>query len=41
MLWGSPIKWRDPIHVLEARSVLGAVKHRCRDAQRHGKRITL
>ena len=29
------------VHVEVARSVLGAVKHRCRDAQRHGKRITV
>ena len=28
-------------HVLEARRVPGAVKHRCRDAQKHGKCITV
>ncbi|CAE7736810.1 unnamed protein product [Symbiodinium sp. CCMP2592] len=41
VLWGSPIRWSDAIHVLEARSVLGAIKHRCRDSERHGKRITV
>ena len=41
VLWGTPVRWHDAIHVLEARSVLGAVKHRCRDSQRHGKRITV
>ncbi|CAE7820938.1 unnamed protein product [Symbiodinium necroappetens] len=28
VLWASPLKMRDAIHVLEARSILGAVKHR-------------
>ena len=41
MLWGSPVRWKDAIHVLEARRILGAVKHRCRDSQRHGKRVAV
>ena len=38
---GQPSRWKDAIHVLEARSILGAIKHRARDCHRHGKRITV
>ena len=41
VLWGRPVRWKGAIHVLEARSILGAVKHRSRDAWRHGARITV
>ena len=38
-VWNSRIWHQEPVHIIEARSVLGAVKHRCRDRRRHGKRI--
>ena len=36
LLWRSPIRFKEPVHLIEARSILGAVKHRARDASRHG-----
>ena len=36
LLWRAGFEHKDGIHVLEARSILGAVKHVCRDSQRHG-----
>lgn len=39
LLWNSPISFPEPVHLIEARSVLAALKHRARDVQRHGKRI--
>lgn len=41
LLWASPIRHREPVHLIEARSVLGAVKHRCRDRNRHHKRLVI
>ena len=38
-LWNAPIYHKEPIHVLEGRSILGAVKHACRDNRKHGSRI--
>ncbi|CAJ1446249.1 unnamed protein product, partial [Effrenium voratum] len=38
-LWNARVNFKEPVHLIEARSVLGAVKHRCRDKHRHGKRI--
>ena len=38
-LWNSRVRFKEPIHNIEARSVLAAVKHRARDSRRHGRRI--
>lgn len=38
-LWNSRIAFKEPIHNIEARSVLAAVKHRARDSRRRGKRF--
>ena len=40
-LWCAPFAYKDTIHVLEARGVLGAVKHRSRDHHKHGSRILI
>lgn len=32
LLWRSPINFKEPVHLIEARSILGAVKHRARDS---------
>ena len=40
-LWRAPVAHREPVHLIEARSILGAVKHRARDHHRHGKRIVI
>lgn len=36
LLWRSPMHYKEPVHLIEARSILGAVKHRARDVNRHG-----
>lgn len=41
LLWRSPIYQKEPVHLIEARSILGALKHRCRDHRRHGKRLVI
>lgn len=41
LLWNSRIHFREPVHLIEARSVLGAMKHRCRDHRRHGRRLVV
>ena len=41
LLWNTRIHFREPVHLIEARSVLGAMKHRCRDHRRHGKRLVV
>lgn len=41
LLWNTPIHHREPVHLIEARSVLAAFKHRCRDSNRHGRRIVV
>ncbi|CAE7763388.1 NHX3 [Symbiodinium sp. CCMP2456] len=38
-LWNAPFVGKEPIHVLECRSVLAAVKHMCRDSRKHGCRF--
>ena len=38
LLWNAPFQRKGPIHVLEGRSILGALKHVSRDANAHGKR---
>ena len=38
-LWNSRIHFKEPIHLIEARGVLAAIKHRAREWQRHGTRI--
>ncbi|CAE7299586.1 UPF1 [Symbiodinium sp. CCMP2592] len=40
-LWCAPFDYKDTIHVLEARGVLGAVKHRSRDQMKHGTRVLI
>ena len=30
---------KEPVHLIEARSILAAVKHRVRDSRRHGRRV--
>lgn len=39
LLWNTKIHHKEPVHLIEARSVLAAVKHRARDSTRHGRRI--
>ena len=39
LLWNAPFGGKEPIHVLECRSILSAVKHMCRDSRRHGQRV--
>ena len=39
LLWNSQIHFKEPIHLIEARGVLAAIKHRTREWQRHGTRI--
>lgn len=39
LLWNSRMVHPEPIHLIEARSILAAVKHRARDLHRHGHRI--
>ena len=39
LLWRAPILHKEPVHIIEARSILGAVKHRSRDHHAHGTRI--
>ena len=41
MLWNAPFSYKDPIHILECRSVLSTVKHVCRDSNLHGKRCLI
>ena len=41
LLWNAPIYYREPIHIIEARSVLGAIRHACKDVRRHGHRLTV
>ena len=38
-MWNAPIHYKEPIHVLEGRSILGAVKNACRDSRKHGSRM--
>ena len=38
-LWNAPFNGKVPLHVLECRSVLSAVKHMCRDSRKHGCRF--
>lgn len=40
-LWNSEIHFKEPVHLIEARSILGAVRHRSRDHYRHGHRILI
>ncbi|CAK9105137.1 unnamed protein product [Durusdinium trenchii] len=40
-LWNSRVVFKEPVHMIEARSVLAAVKHRSRDPHRRRKRITI
>ena len=40
-LWCAPFDYKDTIHVLEARGILGAVKHRSRDQWKHGSRVLI
>lgn len=40
-LWKPPMWHKEPVHMIEARSILGAVKHRSRDHYRHHKRIVV
>lgn len=37
-MWRGPILHKEPVHIIEARSILGAVKHRSRDHDVHGRR---
>lgn len=39
LLWNSQIFHKEPVHLIEARSILAAVKHRVRDSRRHGRRV--
>ncbi|CAE7560259.1 UPF1 [Symbiodinium sp. CCMP2592] len=39
LLWRAGFDHKDGIHMLEARSILGAVKHVCRDSRRHGAHV--
>ena len=41
LLWNTPMHFKEPVHLIEARSVLGAVKHMARDFSKHGKRILI
>ena len=41
LLWNTKIHHKELVHLIEARSVLAAVKHRARDSTRHGKRILI
>ena len=41
LLWRAGFEHKDGIHVLEARSILGAVKHVCRDSRRHGTHVVV
>ncbi len=36
-LYASPLKFKEAVHLCEARGVLSAVRHRSRDAEKHGK----
>ncbi|CAK9091403.1 Protease PrsW (Protease responsible for activating sigma-W) [Durusdinium trenchii] len=40
-LWNSHITHKEPVHMIEARSILAAVKHRSRDHHRHRKKILI
>lgn len=40
-LWRTPVRFKEPIHQIEARSILGAVKHRSRDSNKHSHRIVI
>ena len=40
-LWSAPFVHAEPIHLKEARAALAAIKHRTRDATRHGGREVL
>ena len=40
-LWNLQYHYKEPIHVLELRSILGAVKHVSRDCQFHGSRCLI
>ena len=41
LLWCSKIHIREPVHLIEARSILGAMKHRSRDTGRHRSRLVV
>ena len=36
--WCTPIQYQEPVHMVEARSILGAVKHIVRDSRTHGQK---
>ena len=40
-VWCCPVHHREPVHLIEARSILGAVKHIARDSRRHGQRFVI
>ena len=41
LLWRSRMRFREPVHLIEARSILGAVRHRARDSEKHGKHVVV
>ena len=41
LLWRSKMRFKEPVHLIEARSILGAVRHRARDPSKHGKHIVV
>ena len=41
LLWKSRMRFREPVHLIEARSILGAVRHRARDSEKHGKHVVV
>lgn len=39
LLWKQPMFFREPVHNIEARSVLSAIRHASKDRSRHGKHL--
>ena len=41
MLWRAPFRHKEPVHLLECRSILATMKHVARDSKKHGQRVLI
>ena len=40
-VWSTQIFFKEPVHLIEARSVLGTLRHFCKDSRKHGRRLAV
>lgn len=40
-VWATQIFFKEPVHLIEARSVLGTLRHFCKDSRKHGRRVVV